>query len=90
MQVEFTKHFSRQLDGLRNDALREKLRATVKEVMVAGSTANISGLKKLKGHPSAYRIRIGDYKVGVYIENKTVVFAIMEHRKDIYERFPKY
>jgi mRNA-degrading endonuclease RelE of RelBE toxin-antitoxin system len=49
---------------------------------------NIANLKKLKGHLTAYRIRSGDYRIGIFIENKVVIFACFAHRKDIYNEFP--
>jgi mRNA interferase RelE/StbE len=88
MQVDFTKHFSRQLDDLRDESLRDKLREIVKKVMNATTVRDIPSLKKLKGHPSAYRIRVGDYRVGLFIEHGSALFAALEHRKEIYNKFP--
>ncbi len=45
-------------------------------------------LMKLAGHKSAYRIRLGDNRVGIFIEKQTVVFARFVHRRDIYKLFP--
>ncbi|MGH2412635.1 MAG: type II toxin-antitoxin system RelE family toxin, partial [Microcystaceae cyanobacterium] len=36
----------------------------------------------------AYRIRLGDYRIGLFIEGKTVTFARVLHRKEIYRYFP--
>ncbi|WP_374754821.1 type II toxin-antitoxin system RelE family toxin [Dyadobacter psychrophilus] len=44
--------------------------------------------KKLKGFSNAYRIRIGDYRVGIFVENNIVELARIAHRKDIYKVFP--
>jgi len=88
MQVDFTKHFSRQVDHLRDGDLLNRLRVAVSDVMKAATIAAIPNLKKLKGHSSAYRIRLGDYRIGLFIENNSVLFAALEHRKDIYRRFP--
>ena len=88
MLVDFTKHFSKRLDHLHDEALRGKLRKIVSTVMTASTDRDIPNLKKLKGHSSAYRIRLGDYRIGLFIENNRVIFAALEHRKDIYNRFP--
>ena len=88
MQVEFTKHFAQQIDKLSDEKLRARLRTVVRTVMNAATLHDISNLKKLKGHATAYRIRIGDYRVGIFIEDDTALFAAFEHRKDIYNRFP--
>ena len=87
MQVDFTKHFSRQLDDLRDETLRGNLREVVERVMSASAIRDIPNLKKLKGHSSAYRIRMGDYRIGLF-EQSDALFAAFEHRKDIYNRFP--
>ena len=44
------------------------------------------GSKKLKGSSSAYRIRIGNYRVIYSIEDKIVTITIIKvgHRKQIY------
>jgi len=88
MQVDFTKHFSKRLDHLHDEVLREKLRKIVSTVIDASSDRDIPNLKKLKGHSSAYKIRLGDYRIGLFIENNKVIFAALEHRKDVYNKFP--
>jgi len=88
MQVDFTKHFSKRLDHIYDEALRGKLRNIVSTIMAASSDMDIPNLKKLKGYPSAYRIRLGDYRIGLFIEDNRVILAAFEHRKDIYNRFP--
>jgi mRNA interferase RelE/StbE len=87
MQIDFTKHFSKQIDRLYDGVLREKLRKIVSMVMAASTSSDISNLKKLKGHPSAYRIRLGYYRIGLFIEDDSVIFAAFEHRKNIYNKF---
>ncbi|HAO10876.1 MAG TPA: plasmid stabilization protein, partial [Planktothrix sp. UBA8407] len=44
--------------------------------------------KKLKGDDNAYRLRVGDYRIGFYFDGETVTFARVLHRKDIYRYFP--
>jgi len=88
MQVDFTKHFSRRLDRERDEALRDKLRNVVRTVINANTVRDIPGLKKLKGSSTAYRIRLGDYRIGLFIEDGRALFAAFEHRKEIYNRFP--
>jgi len=88
MQVDFTKHFSKQLDHLRDENLLGRLRQVVSAVINAATIGDIPNLKKLKGHPSAFRIRLGDYRIGLFIEDDRAIFAVFEHRKDIYNKFP--
>ncbi len=60
----------------------------INEVATAEKLSEINSLKKLKNHKTAYRIRIGDYRIGMVIIDKTAIFAAFAHRKDIYKRFP--
>lgn len=49
---------------------------------------DISNLKKLKGYKYFYKIRFGDYRAGIRIENNILVFERLLHRKDIYKFYP--
>lgn len=88
MLVEFTKTFEKQLSSIKDEKLLSEISACVQEVMNAKSIIEIGQLKKLKGYKTAYRIRTGNYRIGIYIESTTVIFAAILHRKDIYRSFP--
>jgi mRNA interferase RelE/StbE len=88
MNVTFSKRFSKQLDAIEDDSLRMQVAKTVKDVITANNIQDIPRLKKIRSHSSAYRIRIGNYRAGLFIEQGNVLFAVLEHRKDIYKRFP--
>ena len=47
-----------------------------------------SGLKKLSGHPEAYRIRVGDYRLGIFYSDEIITIARFLKRNDIYKLFP--
>jgi mRNA interferase RelE/StbE len=48
---------------------------------------DIPNLRKLKGYKYYYRIRFGDYRAGIRIENDVLIFERLLHRKDIYKFF---
>lgn len=88
MKYEFSASFARQFQRIRSKELALSVIAIIELVSQAKSTSDIPNLKKLRGHPTAYRIRLRNYRIGVFIENKVVMFTILSHRKDIYKRFP--
>jgi mRNA interferase RelE/StbE len=88
MNVVFLAQFARDIEKLRLQTIREQIAETIEVVEQAQTMADITNLKKLKGFKTAYRIRFGDYRIGVFIENDTVEFARVVHRKDIYKVFP--
>ena len=88
MEVEFLSKFSKDIDSISSKAVKSNL---AKLIHLMESEINLSGvpqLKKLLGHRSAYRVRLGDYRVGFFYENQKVIFARIVHRKDIYKVFP--
>ena len=88
MQVEFLSQFNKDLNRIRFTNTKQAVQRVILKVEAAQSLSEIPNIKKLSGHKSAYRIRIGDYRIGIFIEGKTVEFARVVHRKDIYQLFP--
>lgn len=88
MGVEFLDRFSKDLDKISQKSIRSNIAKLIVNIEPAKSLAEINQTKKLKGHKSAYRIRIGDYRVGVFLEGHKVTFARVVHQKEIYNVFP--
>ena len=88
MNFEFEKAFVRDFRKIKNKELAASILEVVEQVWEATSQNEIINLKKLSGYKSAFRIRIGDYRIGVIIEKNTVTFVAFAHRKEIYKRFP--
>ena len=88
MKFEFEKAFIRDFRKLKSKELADCIAGVVTQVSKANSPNEIVNLKKLSGYKSAFRIRTGDYRIGIIIENNTVLFVAFAHRKEIYKRFP--
>lgn len=48
----------------------------------------IPSLKRLRAKGPYYRIRVGDYRLGLSIENDRATFVRILHRREIYRYFP--
>ena len=88
MNVEFLKRFSKDLDAIKNKSVKQALGRLIELMETVDALDRIPNTKKLKGHKSAYRTRIADYRVGFFFENSTILLARFLHRKDIYKIFP--
>ena len=88
MQIEFLSKFSKDINNISQKTVKTNLHKLIQLIEVEKDLTHIPNLKKLVGHKTAYRIRIGDYRVGFFYEYKTVIFARIVHRKDIYKIFP--
>jgi mRNA interferase RelE/StbE len=83
MEVEFLEKFGKDLDKLNQSFVKKAVQKTIIRVETANSLHEIPHLKKLAGHKSAYRIRIG-----IFVDGNRVQFARVSNRKDIYKVFP--
>jgi mRNA interferase RelE/StbE len=88
MKAEFTSRFYKDLDKITQSTVKAGIIAVINQVEEANKLSEIKNIKKLKGHSIAYRIRLGDYRIGVFYENEVVEFVRVSHRKDIYKVFP--
>lgn len=88
MKVVFTSKFSKDLYTIKEKDLVTAIKDTIIALEKATLLNEVAGLKKLKGYKTAYRIRIGDYRLGFYFENGTAIIARFIHRKEMYRFFP--
>jgi mRNA interferase RelE/StbE len=88
MKIEFLSKFNHDLNKIHLKPVKNSLLNVIELTQSAQTLKEISNLKKLKGFKSAYRIRVGDYRIGVFIDGNTVQFARVLNRKDIYKYFP--
>ncbi len=89
MDYKFEKSFVRDFKKVNDKYLANAIVECVTSVSEAKELKDINNLRKISGHKSAYRIRFGDYRIGLIIENNVAVFVAFSHRKDIYRFFPK-
>lgn len=89
MKVNYLPSFIRDLKVLRKSPIYPKLKKLAfQDVPSYEAITQIDGLKKLRGEDDAYRIRVGDYRIGVFVQNETITFARVKHRREIYRVFP--
>ena len=88
MKLAFTKKFLKQVSKLNNPVLAKEIVLIIDETEKAKTLSEIKNLKKLKGYNNYYRIRTGDYRIGIYFNKDSFEFAAIDHRKDIYKYFP--
>ncbi len=88
MKVEFKSSFVKDLKKIKEKQLQGQIRELIEKVESSANITELDNTKKLSGSDVYYRIRLGDYRIGLKIENNTVYFIRFLHRKDIYRYFP--
>lgn len=89
MTIEYAARFLKDLKELKGTPSFEKIKTLAFEVVAnIDSPDEIPHFTKLEGYENYYRIRIGDYRIGVKFEDDTLIFMRVLHRKEIYHYFP--
>ena len=103
MEVIYKKQFTKDVRKISDKKLKNRIQDKVNEVEAIVSAhepadkndiPNITNMVKLQDFEYHYRIRIGDYRLGVTIEieieEEENIFRFVRclHRKDIYKKFP--
>ncbi len=88
MKIKYLRSAHKDVKKIKEKHIKAKLTATIQSISTADKLTEIKGVKKLSGHPHAYRIRIGDYRLGFYLENEVLIIARFVKRNDIYKLFP--
>ncbi|OGQ94812.1 MAG: plasmid stabilization protein [Deltaproteobacteria bacterium RIFOXYD12_FULL_57_12] len=89
MKTAYKKSFAKDLKRhSRDQKLLDMIKEVILEVETAGRITDIDNLKKLRVKGEYYRIRSGDYRIGLIIDGDTVTFVRALHRSEIYRYFP--
>lgn len=89
MIVRIDKSFEKDTDKIKDKNLLYGIADCIDLLVKADNIKSIKSIKKLKGANSFYRIRLGDYRIGLEIKNETIELIRFLHRKEIYKFFPK-
>jgi len=88
-KVEYTKRFIKELSELPN-IVQVQAERIVFEELSGSNPFSLGYLERMRGYPDKYKIRLGDYRIGIRIDKKNnlIICQRIAHRKDIYRIFP--
>jgi mRNA interferase RelE/StbE len=88
VKTEFRDSFGKDLKAIKDRSLLKRVKEAIDAIEKAGSLADLPSLKKLKGSKNYFRQRVGEYRLGLALEEDTIVLVRVLNRKDIYKYFP--
>ncbi len=88
-KINYKKIFLKELSRL-PQKIRTKIETLAFEKLTSENPFDNIDFKKMTGYKDKYRIRIGDYRIGLTIDIKEKIITLnrIAHRKDIYNIFP--
>jgi mRNA interferase RelE/StbE len=88
LNVLFQKVFLKDLAAIPSKTRTQVERFVFEDVPQAESIQAVGKIEKMQGYAGYYKARFGDYRVGMKVEGKTVIFERVLNRKEIYRKFP--
>ena len=89
MELIYGKRFSKDLDTIQHEAkVKKALLELIERIRAADSLGDLKDVRKIEGYQGYFRIKVGDYRLGIKAEKNRIELIRFLHRKDIYRRFP--
>lgn len=89
MKILIDKSFVKDIDKITDKKLLININKLIIELESSNSLTELPNVKKIKGYDSFFRIRIGNYRLGLEkIGGNEICLTRFLHRKDIYKYFP--
>ena len=84
METRFRRSFDRDLRKIRDTKLLERIRQSIQEIESAEGVSQVTGIRKMRGTTSHYRIRVGNYRVVFEVQAATADFVRVRPRSEVY------
>ena len=68
--------------------VQKKIAQLIIDIENAKSLTELPSCKKLLGFKTAYRIRVGSYRIGFFLEKNVIELVRVLDRKNMYRFFP--
>ena len=88
MNTFFRESFEKDLSTVTDAGLLRRIQKMIEQVEAARNFHEIPNLKRLEAKGKYFRIRLGDYRVGLVFEQGAITFVRCLHRREIYRFFP--
>ena len=89
MEIQYRQSFLKDLKSLKNTPVYQRIYDIAFTTLPnAQSIQEIANVKAMQGFTNRYRIRVGDYRIGIEISANTIEIIRTSHRKEFYRYFP--
>jgi mRNA interferase RelE/StbE len=87
MEVKYHSSFDKDLEGITQSHVKKAVLKVIMRAKSAKHLGEIPHCEKLKGYRNAYRVRIGEFRIGVFSEEsviRPIVRISTRYFRDVY------
>lgn len=89
MEVQYREAFLKDLKQLKSSTSYQRIyELAFTTLEVINTLEEIPNIKAMRGYSGRYRIRIGDYRMGIEINGNVIEVMRVLHRREFYRYFP--
>ncbi|MEI5986495.1 MULTISPECIES: type II toxin-antitoxin system RelE family toxin [Sphingobacterium] len=88
MEIVFLRTFLNDIKKVSDKKMNARIKLIIIEIENASTLEDIPNVIKIKGFSTAYRLRIGGYRLGFFKDDNKIELARFVKRNDIYKVFP--
>ena len=89
MEFETSKQFDKLVFKINEKSVKARLKKVIDRVAQAKNLDEIPNITPIVGYTNYYRIKFGDYRVGISLEDNIVWFLFFGKRdENTYKKFP--
>ena len=88
MQIEYRKKFLKELSKLPSHYSSQIEEFVFVILPTSENLEEIGRVEKMTGYKNYFKIRFGNYRVGLKKDNQSIIVETVKHRKEIYKFFP--
>ncbi|MCL1472189.1 type II toxin-antitoxin system RelE family toxin [Argonema antarcticum] len=89
MKVQYRQAFLKDLKQLKSSTSYERIYELAFTTLESINTLeDISDIKAMVGYAGRYRIRIGNYRIGIEVNEDVIEVMRVLHRREFYRYFP--
>jgi mRNA interferase RelE/StbE len=89
LEVQYRQSFLKDLKQLKSSTSYQRIYELAFTTLEASNTLEeIPDIKTMRGYAGRYRIRIGDYRIGIEVNGDVIEVMRVLHRREFYRYFP--
>ena len=88
MKLIYSKSVTKDVKKIKDKRVISQITKVIEAIISSESITEVKEVKRIKGHPLAYRVKIEKFRLGVYVKGDEVTLIRFVKRNDIYKVFP--